>query len=87
MPHTVYIVTDPETIEYLVNDNLDGLKAAVAAGLQPEFDVESFDSEDAALAFCAGLGHGHDERAVPDTFPLRSFEPCDELYIKFLTEI
>ena len=84
--YKVYILRDTEAIEYIVNDDLDGLKGALADGLAPELEVESFNSEAEALAFCAGLGHGRDERAVPNTFPLRSFEPADTPYIALLEE-
>ena len=84
--YKVYILSDPEAIEYIVNDDLDGLKGALADGLAPGLEVESFNSVAEALAFCAGLGHGRDERAMPDIFPLRSFEPADAPYIALLEE-
>ena len=85
--YKVYILRDTEAIEYIVNDDFDGIKGALADGLAPELEVESFNSEAEALAFCAGLGHGRNERAMPDIFPLRSFEPTDAPYITLLEEL
>lgn len=45
-------------------------------------EPEVFDTEEKALAFCAGLGYGKDERAMPDCYPLRSCEPADAPFIE-----
>ena len=47
-------------------------------------EPEVFDTEEAALAFCAGLGFGTDERAMPDRYPLRSCEPVDVPFIELI---
>lgn len=83
--YTIYIIRDSFTIEALVNDDLDAFREAIADDLSSEVEVESFNSEAEALAFCAGLGHGSDERAIPEVYPLRSFESCDADYVEILT--
>lgn len=45
-------------------------------------EPEVFDTEEAALAFCAGIGYGTDERALPVRYPLRSCEPVDAPFIE-----
>lgn len=82
----VYILTDTDAIEHIVNDDLDRLRSALADGLAPDVETVDFATEREALAFCAGLGYRRDERSLPDVYPLRSFESCDQVYIKLLTE-
>lgn len=83
---TVYVLRDTDTIEYIVNDDIKGLRNALADGdLEPGIASKSFNTECEALAFCAGLGYGQDERALPSVYPLRSFEPYDIPYIDALT--
>ena len=48
--YKVYILRDTEAIEHIVNDDLDGLKGALADGFAPELEVESFNSEAEAHA-------------------------------------
>ncbi len=45
-------------------------------------EPECFDTEAEALAFCAGIGHGLDERATVARYPLRSCEPGDVPFIE-----
>lgn len=78
----VYVITDREAIDFLVNDDIDGFKEYL---LEEPIDFNEpvlFDSEAEALAFCAGLGYGVDETSVVETYPLRSCEPCDMPYIQ-----
>ena len=78
----VYVITDREAIDFLVNDDIDGFKAYILEE-SIEFDAPvEFDSEAEALAFCAGLGYGMDERDTVGTYPLRSCEPCDTPFIE-----
>lgn len=79
----VYVISDPLAISFLVNDDIDGFKEYLDSDDTLDFpDPETFESEEAALAFCAGLGYGKDERAVPDRYPLRSCEPADAPFIE-----
>lgn len=82
--YSVYIIRDSFAIEALVNDDIEGFCEAIADGPSSDVEVESFNSEAEALAFCAALGQGSDERAIPEVYPLRSFESADEPYIDFM---
>lgn len=74
----MYVITDPLAVCFLVNDDIDGFREYLDSDDTLEFpEPEVFDTEDAALAFCEGLGYGADERAMPDRYPLRSCEPAD----------
>lgn len=79
----VYVVTDPLAIDFLVNDDIEGFKEYLDSDDMLDFqEPEIFDSEENALAFCAGLGFGKDESAMPDRYPLRSCEPADAPFIE-----
>lgn len=79
----VYVITDPLAIDFLVNDDIDGFKEYLDSDDMLDFpEPEVFDTEDAVLSFCAGLGCGTDERAMPDCYPLRSCEPADTSFIE-----
>ena len=81
----VYVVTDQEAINFMVENDIDGFKDYLS---EEEFlnfgDPEIFDSEEAAIAFCAGLGYGVDERAPIERYPLRSSEVSDLPYIELI---
>lgn len=80
----VYVITDREVIDFLVNDDIDGFKGYL---LEESLDFDEpilFDSEAEALAFCAGLGYGVDETSAVSTYPLRSCEPCDMPFIEVI---
>lgn len=79
----VYVISDPLAIDFLVNDDIEGFKEYLDSDDMLIFpEPEVFDSKEKALAFCAGLGYGKDERAVPDCYPLRSYEPTDVPFIE-----
>ncbi len=83
----VYIITEPSLIEYLVDNDLEGFKAYLDESKETEefilFDeLECFDTEAEALAFCNGIGYGTDERALPERYPLRSSEESDLPFIE-----
>ena len=79
----VYVISDPLAINFLVNDDIDGFKDYLKEDDTIYFEEpEIFDTEEKALAFCAGLGFGTDERAMPDRYPLRSCEPADAPFIE-----
>lgn len=78
----VYVITDPEAINYLVNDDIDGFKEYLASDEMLDIpSPEYFDTEAEALAFCSGIGYGENERALPERYPLRSCEQSDLPFI------
>lgn len=79
----VYIVEDATAIDFIQNNDLDGFKAYLAEDDTLYFGgPECFDTEAEALAFCAGIGHGLDECAPVERYPLRSCEPGDVPFIE-----
>lgn len=83
----VYIVEDATAIDFIQNNDLDGFKAYLDESKENEhyiyFDEpECFDTEAEALAFCAGIGYGLDERASVERYPLRSCEPGNLPFIE-----
>ena len=84
----VYVINDLLAINFLVDNDIDGFKEYLESDDYLDFgEPEVFDSEAEALAFCAGLGYGSDERAVPTTYPLRSFEEVDRPFIEAIEKI
>ena len=72
-------------IELIIDNDLDGFKAYLAEEDTIYFpDPEIFTSEEEALAFCAGIGYGIDERAPIERLPLRSCEPTDVPFIELI---
>ena len=83
MPAKVYVISDPLAIDFIMDDDINGIRELLDSDDTLEFpEPEVFDSEKQALAFSAGLGYGKDERAVPDRYPLRSCEPADAPFIE-----
>ncbi|MBD5238104.1 MAG: DUF5053 domain-containing protein [Bacteroidales bacterium] len=81
----VYVIDNPEAIQYFINDDVEGFKEYLASDDMFEFpEPEFFDTEAEALAFCSGIGYGADERATPDRYPLRSCEEADLPFIEAL---
>ena len=81
----VYVITDQTAIDLLTKDDLDGFKAYLAEDDTLYFpDPEPFATEEEALAFCAGIGYGIDERAPIERYPLRSCEPTDVPFIELI---
>lgn len=79
----VYVITDPEAINYLVNDDIDGFTEYLAS--DDMLDIPEpvyFDTEAEALAFCSGIGYGENERAMPERYLLRSCEEADLPFIE-----
>ena len=86
-PIQVYVVTDATAIQFIVDNDIDGFKDYLAEEEYLYFDEpETFDTEAEALAFCAGIGHGCDERATPTRFPLRSNVNIDLPFINAIKE-
>ena len=83
MPVKVYVIDDPILISFIEDGDLDGFKEYLDSDDMLDFsEPEVFDTEEAALAFCAGIGFGTDERAMPNRYPLRSCEPIDVPFIE-----
>lgn len=79
----VYVIDDPTAIEFFIKDDIEGFKEYISEDEYLDFpEPECFDTEAEALAFCSGLDHGADERAIPEIYPLRSCEPVDLPFIE-----
>ena len=79
----VYVITDQTAIDLITDNDIDGFKAYLAEDDTLYFpEPETFPSEEEALAFCAGIGYGIDERATIERLPLRSCEPADVPFIE-----
>ncbi|MGN0224015.1 MAG: DUF5053 domain-containing protein [Muribaculaceae bacterium] len=84
MPIQVYVIKDPEAIDFLIADDLDGFRQHLAEQEFPAIsEPETFATVQQAQAFCAGLARGHSDLS-PTIFPLRSYEPTDQPYITAL---
>ncbi|MGM9803121.1 MAG: DUF5053 domain-containing protein [Muribaculaceae bacterium] len=83
MDTKVYVITDQTAIDLITDDDIDGFKAYLAEDDTLYFsEPETFATEEEALAFCAGIGYGIDERAPIERYPLRSCEPTDIPFIE-----
>ena len=83
----VYVVTDATAIQFIEDNDIDGFKEYLAEEEYLDFgEPETFDTEAEVLAFCAGIGHGCDERAIPTRFPLRSNVDIDLPFIELIKE-
>ncbi len=85
MSAKVYVAKDRTAIDFIENNDIDGFKNYLAEEEYLMFeDPVAFDTEQEALAFCAGLGYGTIESAPVEQFPLRSFEEYDQPFISLL---
>lgn len=85
MKFEIYVIKEPSVISYLEDDDLEGLKALLKEDDTLIFDEPvEFTTEAEALAFCAGLGYGVDERCPVEVYPLRNFEEADKPYIELI---
>ena len=81
----VYVITDPTSIEFLENNDVEGFKNYIGVDEYLTFDEPvEFETEQEALCFCSGLGYGVDERGPVEKFPLRSFEEYDQPFIEVI---
>ena len=81
----VYVISDLLAINFLVDADIDGFKEDLESDEYLDFSAsEIFETEEQALAFCAGLGYGTNESATPDRYPLRS---CEEVDLPFIEAI
>lgn len=79
----VYVIKDRALIDFIEEDDVDGFAKYLADEETYTFDEPiQFDTEKEALAFCAGIGYGVDERMPVERLPLRSFEEYDSPFIK-----
>lgn len=79
----VYVISDPEAIQYFLNDDVDGFKEYLASDDMLDFpSPEYFDTKAEALAFCSGIGYDTNEHATPERYPLRSCEAVDLPFIE-----
>lgn len=79
----VYVINDPILIDFAMDGDIEGFKEYLDSDDTIYFeDPETFDTEAEALAFCAGIGHGLDERAPVEHYPLRSSEESDLPFIE-----
>lgn len=82
----VYVVTESEAISLIETGDIDGFKQLLEEDKTLLFrEPESFNTEEEALAFCAGIGYGKDGYPV-EQFPLRSSEPSDLPFIEAIKE-
>lgn len=83
----VYVVNDKIAIQFIEDNDIDGFKEYLAEeGCHYFAEPETFDTEAEALAFCAAIGHGCDERATPTRFPLLSNVDIDLPFINAIRE-
>ena len=83
MPVKVYVIDDPILISFIEDGDLDGFKEYLDSDDTILFsEPETFYTEKEALAFCSGIGHGFDERAPVERYPLRSCEEDDLPFIE-----
>ena len=83
MSAKVYIVKDRTAINFIEDNDIDGFKNYLADEEYLIFDEPvEFETEQEALAFCAGLGYDKMEGAPVEQFPLRSFEEYDQPFIE-----
>lgn len=81
----IYVVTDRALIDFIEDNDIDGFKNYLLEDNTLIFDDPiEFETEQEALAFCAGLGYGINERNPAEQFPLRSFEEYDQPYIELI---
>lgn len=72
----VYVLTDPILIDLAHDGDIEGFKEYLDSDDTIYLnEPETFDTEAEALAYCAGIGYGKDERGPVERYPLRSFEP------------
>lgn len=69
----VYIISDPELIECMEDNDIEGFRQELADCDTYYFaESETFDTEAEALAFCGGIVYGLDELAPAIRLPLIS---------------
>lgn len=83
MSAKVYVIKDRTAIDLIENNDVDTFRNYLVGEEYLMFDEPVvFETEQEALAFCAGLGYGVDDRLPVAKFPLRSFEEYDMPFIE-----
>ena len=85
MPVKVYVITDRNLIDLFEDNDIEGFKKQLEEDGTIYFEEPiQFETKSEALAFCAGLGYGVDDRNPVDRLPLRSFEEYDKPFIELI---
>ena len=85
MEYKVYVIKDTDLIAFIEDNDIEGFKTYLKEEEAYTFDEPiQFDTEKEALAFCAGIGYGVDERMPVERLPLRSFEEYDQPFIEII---
>lgn len=85
MEYGIYVIRDTEAIELIEENDVSGFREYLTKDDTVIFDEPvEFETEAEALAFCAGLGYGVDERYPVEVLPLRSFEEYDKPFIELI---
>ena len=72
----VYVLTDSILIDFAQDGDIEGFKEYLDSDDTIYFNnPETFDTEAEALAYCAGIGYGKDERAPVERYSLLSSAP------------
>lgn len=83
MSAKIYVIKDRTAIDLIENNDVDTFRNYLAGEEYLMFDEPVvFETEQEALAFCAGLGYGVDDHLPVEKFPLRSFEEYDKPFIE-----
>ena len=83
----VYIIDDPILINFIQENDIDGFQSYLDESKEEDNFIlfgepECFDTDAEAVAFCAGIGYGTDERNPVERYTLRSCEECDLPFIE-----
>ena len=83
MEYNVYVIKDSDLIRFIEDNDIERFKSYLKEEETFCFDEPiQFETEKEALAFCAGIGYGVDERMPVERLPLRSFEEYDKPFIR-----
>ena len=81
----VHVITDRALIDFIEDNDVEGFQQYLEVDDTLYFEEPiQFETESEALAFCAGLGYGVDDRNPVDRLPLRSFEEYDRPFIELI---
>lgn len=79
----VYVLTDSILIDFAQNGDIEGFKEYLDSDDTIYFnEPETFDTEAEALAYCAGVGYGVDERAPVERYILCTCKSEDIPFIE-----
>lgn len=87
MAMKVYVISDRDMIGFVEENDFEGFKEYMAENATMLLDEPvEFQTEEEALAFCAGIGYGVDDRNAVEELPLRSWEENDKAFIGVMEE-